>query len=131
MYGVAEPVLRIGEVPSCAFDARSDRFAAPLQILDLDRADLVGVHESFQAALLTYCAQGQRCAISIDPAACLTDAITHCPCAVEACDAGSCATAGMVSTCQQALQSEDCNAITNFPSASYWPTDCTPFMGSM
>ncbi len=79
----------------------------------------------------TYCAQGPRCSLSIDPTACLNDALLHCPCAAEACDAGSCGTAGMVSTCQQELESEDCNAIVNFPSAAYWPVDCTPFLSSM
>jgi hypothetical protein len=77
----------------------------------------------------TLCAQGARCSIP-SSSDCVTAAVsTYCPCGVEACDASSCETAGMVSACQQDLESEDCNAIVNFSMAGYWPMDCQPFMG--
>jgi hypothetical protein len=79
----------------------------------------------------TLCAQGARCDIAgLGGPDCASGYVTqYCPCSVEACDASSCETAGMVSNCQQDLETEDCNAIVNFSQASYWPSDCQPFMG--
>ena len=84
-----------------------------------------------QQVYTTFCQQTTRCGISTDMASCVSSAASHCPCAAENCDAGSCTTADLVSSCQADLGNLDCNAITNFPAPAYWPMSCQAFMGSM
>ena len=80
----------------------------------------------------TLCAQGPRCNIAVDQASCVSQSVAaHCPCSVEACDAGSCATLGSMSACQSDLAGADCNYIVNFATPGYVPMDCQPFVGSM
>jgi hypothetical protein len=81
------------------------------------------------AVYAEFCSQAAtRCALSV-PSDCATQAtLAHCPCAVESCDASSCETEGLVATCKQDIDTEDCNAIVNaFMGA--WPSDCQAFMG--
>ena len=80
------------------------------------------------AVYTTLCAQAGRCNIPPDPN-CATGAASHCPCAVENCDASSCTTQSYVGACQSDLSSEDCNAVLNYATPGYWPSSCTPFMG--
>jgi len=74
------------------------------------------------------CAQAGRCNLATDPN-CLAGAVSHCPCAVENCDASSCTTESYATACQNDLGMVDCNAIVNYTTPGYWPSSCTPFMG--
>ncbi|HEX8795968.1 MAG TPA: hypothetical protein VF765_33695 [Polyangiaceae bacterium] len=68
------------------------------------------------------------CGISLPSDCASTAAMAHCPCGVENCDASSCETAALVSSCEAALQSLDCNAVVNAFMGG-WPSECQAFLG--
>jgi hypothetical protein len=76
-----------------------------------------------------FCTQvAPQCGVSV-PADCPTTATkAHCPCGAENCGASSCETANLVSSCEAALKSLDCNAVVNAFMGG-WPSECQAFLG--
>jgi hypothetical protein len=69
-----------------------------------------------------------KCGVSL-PMDCAAQAtMGHCPCSVENCDASSCETANLISSCETALSNLDCNAVVNAFMGG-WPSECQAFLG--